>query len=78
MNGDGLSLWNEYDREDEYYINFDVPITTGQHLYKDRVKFWLTDIPAILQQTSAGRSIQETKLWFIFFSVLLCFLYTSF
>ncbi|CAC5415610.1 Putative inactive carboxylesterase 4 [Mytilus coruscus] len=49
VNEQGLPQWNEYDILNEYYINLDVEITSGQHLYEDRVYFWLKEIPAILQ-----------------------------
>ncbi|CAG2236104.1 Esterase CM06B1,Putative inactive carboxylesterase 4,Crystal protein [Mytilus edulis] len=49
VNEEGLPQWNEYDILNEYYINLDVEITSGQHLYEDRVNFWLKEIPAMLQ-----------------------------
>lgn len=63
MNAAGLPRWNEYDTTNEHYMNFDVPITTGQHLYKDRSKFWLSDIPAILQgDTSTASRVQTEQI----------------
>lgn len=49
MNEEGLPQWKEYDILNEYYINLDVEITSSQHLYEDRVNFWLKEIPAMLQ-----------------------------
>lgn len=49
VNEEGLPQWKEYDILNEYYINLDVEITSSQHLYKDRVNFWLKEIPAMLQ-----------------------------
>jgi len=57
MNAAGLPQWNEYDTTNEHYINFDVPITTGQHLFKERSKFWLSDIPDILQGDTSTASM---------------------
>ena len=48
VNGPGLPLWNEYDLTHGHYINLDVNITTGEHLYKDRIDFWLSEIPKII------------------------------
>jgi hypothetical protein len=42
-----LPRWNQYDISNGHYIDIDVNITTGNHLYDDRVKFWLTDVPSI-------------------------------
>lgn len=57
VNGPGLPQWNEYDIIKGHYINLDINITTGQHLYEDRIKFWLNDVPTILSDTSASYSI---------------------
>jgi hypothetical protein len=45
VNGPGLPQWNEYDIIKGHYINLDINITTGQHLYENRIKFWLNDVP---------------------------------
>jgi|JYMV01.1.fsa_nt_gi hypothetical protein len=57
VNGPGLPQWNEYDIIKGHYINLDINITTGQHLYENRIKFWLNDVPTILSDTSASCSI---------------------
>ena len=57
MSVEGLLEWHEYDEVNGHYINFDVPITAGQHLHKDRVDFWLSEIPTILQ---GGTSISSS------------------
>lgn len=76
MNVTDLPQWKEYDTTNEHYLNFDLNITPGQHLYKDRVDFWLNYIPGILKgetMSSACSSIQQT-LWtaciFVAFNIL--------
>ena len=56
VNEEGLPIWNQYDISNGHYINIDINITTGNHLYDDRVKFWLTDVPEI-QRTSGSTSV---------------------
>ncbi|CAG2251342.1 Putative inactive carboxylesterase 4 [Mytilus edulis] len=62
VNGVNLPKWEEYDTTTEHYINFDINITTGQQMLKDRVDFWLNDIPSILNPASSTRrpSIQTS------------------
>lgn len=74
MNVDGLPTWNEYDTTNEHYINFDVPIKTGQHLFKDRSKFWLSHIPEILQgdTSTASRHQSEQIIQLSVYCLIVC------
>ncbi|XP_076075336.1 carboxylesterase 5A-like [Mytilus galloprovincialis] len=56
VNGEDLPKWEEYDTTNERYINLDINITTGQHMFKDRVDFWLNDIPKIFNPSSSSSS----------------------
>ncbi|VDI20419.1 Hypothetical predicted protein [Mytilus galloprovincialis] len=55
VNGVNLPKWEQYDTTTEHYINLDINITTDQHIFKDRVDFWLNDIPRILNPSSSTR-----------------------
>ncbi|CAG2245119.1 CES2 [Mytilus edulis] len=61
VNGEDLPKWEEYDTTNERYINLDINITTGQHMFKDRVDFWLNDIPRILNPSSSSSSPSSTR-----------------
>ncbi|XP_052071451.1 carboxylesterase 5A-like [Mytilus californianus] len=55
VNGVDLPKWEEYDTTNEHYINLNINITTGQHMFEDRVDFWLNEIPRILNPSSSTR-----------------------
>ncbi|VDI20420.1 Hypothetical predicted protein [Mytilus galloprovincialis] len=61
VNGEDLPKWEEYDTTNERYINLDINITTGQHMFKDRVDFWLNDIPKIFNPSSSSSSPSSTR-----------------
>ncbi|CAC5415612.1 CES3_5 [Mytilus coruscus] len=56
VNGVELPKWEEYDTTNEHYINLNINVTTGQHMFEDRVDFWLNDIPRILNPSSSTRT----------------------
>lgn len=62
VNGPDLPLWPKYDTSTRYYINLDANITTGQHFIKDRVKFWLEDIPNMAGATSDSNSVYRLSV----------------
>ncbi|XP_052071450.1 acetylcholinesterase-like [Mytilus californianus] len=55
VNGEELPKWEEYDATNEHYINLNINVTTGQHMFEDRVDFWLNDIPRVLNPSSSTR-----------------------
>ncbi|XP_071129545.1 carboxylesterase 5A-like [Mytilus edulis] len=71
VNDADLPMWIEYDAIKAHYINLDANITTGQHLFQDRVKFWLNDIQQIHNPTSSGTCLRQITIgWHIFVSFM--------
>lgn len=71
VNDADLPMWKEYDAIKAHYINLDANITAGQHLFQDRVKFWLNDIQKIHNPTSSGTCLRQITIgWHIFVSFM--------
>ena len=48
-NGNSSGLWTPYTLKGREFINLDLNITMASSLYKDRVHFWLTTVPNLVQ-----------------------------
>ncbi|XP_033763981.1 acetylcholinesterase-like [Pecten maximus] len=51
---DDVPRWDNYDVTRQNYVNLDINITQGQHLYESRVDIWLKKLPKFLQGRIPG------------------------